>query len=238
MKPKSLLLFVALCGGTMMAAQDIAPGINYSYNPPAADGIINDIAVDVLNNDNTSAGSFDVSMYLYDQSTSNYWVIGTTNIPSLSGNSMISITNWDIDINNTSGIPAGTYRLGIWVDSNDDISESDENNNTGLLSGNINYTPASSSGIASPVVASSMNCFPNPANAFVTLSFTQVENATVTVTVYDLAGQPVAKPVSNENLMPGQQTIRIETGNLSPGIYFIAVISGDMTVTQRIVISR
>src|SRR5688500_14217194 len=86
MKMKQLLLVAAVCGGTSLMAQDLAPGINYSYNPPGSDGIITDITVDVVNNDNNSAGSFDVAMYLYDQSTTNYWIIGTTNVPSLSGN--------------------------------------------------------------------------------------------------------------------------------------------------------
>ena len=123
MKTKTLLLMSALfCGGLKLAAQDLAPGINYAYNPPGANGIITSISVDVVENDGVSTGSFDVAMYLYDMSTSTPYVIGTTNIPSISGSSVITISNWNIDINNTPGIPAGTYRLGVWVDSNGDVT--------------------------------------------------------------------------------------------------------------------
>src|SRR5687768_11022911 len=111
-----VMLFIMI--KTTQAQIDLVPGINYSYNPPGSNGIITGITVDACNNDNGNAGSFDVAMYLYDQSTTNYWIIGTTSLPGLSGNACITISNWNIDINNTSGIPAGTYRLGVWVDSN------------------------------------------------------------------------------------------------------------------------
>src|SRR5574337_1313176 len=190
MKTKSLLLLASVCFGTALCAQDLAPGINYSYNPPGSDGIIHGITVDVVNNDGNNAGAFDVSMYLYDMSSQNYWVIGTTNMPGLSGNSVNTISNWDIDINNTPGIPAGTYRLGIWVDSNDDISETDENNNTGLLAGNINYNPSSASGVANiSFVESSVNCFPNPADGQTVLHCTTKENAAATIQVFDMTGK-------------------------------------------------
>ncbi|HET6990906.1 MAG TPA: hypothetical protein VFJ43_06255, partial [Bacteroidia bacterium] len=71
MKTKHVLLMSALlCGGFTINAQDLAPGINYSYNPPGANGIITNIAVDAVENDGVAAGSFDVAMYLYDMSTS------------------------------------------------------------------------------------------------------------------------------------------------------------------------
>jgi len=58
MKMKQLLFAAAFIGGAMqLSAQDLDPGINYSYNPPASDGIITDITVDVVNNDSWSAGS-------------------------------------------------------------------------------------------------------------------------------------------------------------------------------------
>lgn len=221
-------------GGTSLMAQDLAPGINYSYNPPAADGIITDISVDVLNNDNTSAGSFEVAMYLYDQATTNYWIIGTTNVPSLSGNSLITISNWDIDINNTSGIPAGTYRLGVWVDSNEDISEADENDNAALLSGNINYSPANGIGDHA-IEAASVNCFPNPAGNATTLSFNLTESSDVTIEVFDALGNRVEK-ISNGQLAPGLHTQVISTENYADGIYFVSIASGEIVITRRLAV--
>ena len=233
MNMKQLLFVAAVCGGTSLMAQDLAPGINYSYNPPGSDGIINDITVDVVNNDGNSAGSFDVSMYLYDQATTNYWIIGTTNIPSLSGNSLITISNWDIDINNTAGIPAGTYRLGIWVDSNNDISEADENDNAGLLAGNINYNPANGIGDHS-IDATTVTVFPNPANTGTTLSFNVTENADVKIELFDVLGNRISVLQNSASLAPGIHTQLIDTETLTSGVYFVSIQSGETLITRRI----
>lgn len=240
MKTKTLLVLGTLFLGSMnMNAQDLAPGINYSYNPPGSNGIITNITIDVVNNDNTAAGSFDVSMYLYDQNTSNYWVIGTQNIGSLSGNSLITISNWTIDINNTPNIPAGTYRLGIWVDSNDAITETDENNNAGLLSGNINYTPSSASGISNPVFdAASVKCAPNPANANATITVTLTDNAPITLELFDMTGRVVKTYAGNEQMSAGQHTLKMETETLPAGVYFWTLRTGELSVTRRLVVSH
>jgi hypothetical protein len=232
MNMKQLLFVAAVCGGTSLVAQDLAPGINYSYNPPASDGIITDITVDVVNNDNNSAGSFDVSMYLYDQATQNYWIIGTTNIPSLSGNSLITISNWDIDINDTPGIPGGTYRLGIWVDSDEDVSESDENNNAGLLSGNIVYSATAIGDNA--VDAASVTVFPNPSSIVTTLNYTLTEESSISIAVFDALGNKVENLQNQSDFGPGSYTQTINTENYANGIYFVTITSGVTQVTRRI----
>lgn len=239
MKTKLVLLFAGMIGGIMnLAAQDLAPGINYSYNPPGANGIITNITVDVVNNDGTAAGSFNVAMYLYDPNTTNYWIIDQTNVPSLSGNSVITISNWNIDINNTANIPAGTYRLGIWVDSGNDITEADENDNTGLLSGNINYSP-SASGIADHALnAASVKLMPNPANAFTTIGFTLTENAPVTIAIYDMTGRLVQTVADEENMPSGENKVRVVTETLPAGIYFWNMKSGAVNVNGRMMVAH
>lgn len=238
MKNRFLLLAASLVSAAAMHAQDLAPGINYSYNPPGANGIITNITVDVVNNDNTAAGSFDVAMYLYDQNTTNYWIIGTTNVPGLSGNALITISNWNIDINNTPNIPAGTYRLGVWVDSNNDISEANENDNSGLLSGNINYSP-SASGIAVPALsASAVKCLSNPANTEAIIAFSLRETAAVTLQLYDMTGRLVLMELNEECLTAGEHKVKLETATLPGGVYFWTVQSGETKVSGRLVVSH
>ncbi len=198
----------------------------------AADGIITDITIDVVNNDNSSAGSFDVSMYLYDQATTNYWVIGTTNVPSLSGNSLITISNWDIDINDTPGIPGGTYRLGVWVDSNEDITEGDENDNTGLLAGNIVYSATAIGDHA--IDAASVTVFPNPSSIGTTLNYTLTEESSISIDIFDALGNKVESVQSQTGFGPGSYTHSINTENYANGIYFVTITSGVAQVTRRI----
>jgi hypothetical protein len=233
------LILMCLCLFTYkMYAQDLVPGINYGYNPPGSDNVITDIQVDVCNNENDDATwGFDVGMYLYDQATTNYWVIGTTNLSNgLSGNSCITISNWDIDIDDTPNIPAGTYRLGLWVDVNDDISETDENNNAGLLSGNINYTPASTSGIndQNSIVGKLHQNFPNPVKDATTFKFELLKAARTTLTIYNATGQQIAVLV-NEKLQQGEHSIKYNTENLATGLYYYTLQTEDLILTNKFI---
>lgn len=234
----SLALPLFLISNSVSAQADLVPGINYSYNPPGSDGIIHSITVDVCENNGVSCGSFDVSMYLYDQSTSNYWVIGTTNVSSLSGNSCVTISNWDIDINNTSGIPGGVYRLGIWVDSNSDISETDDNNNTGLLSGNINYSPT---GIvdhsAGKVTTALGQAFPNPASSEVKFHFSLADPGKATLKVFDITGREI-KSLVDDQLDAGSYTYGMDVSQLPEGVYLYTLSAGTTVMTRRLTVTR
>lgn len=231
-------ILIAIIGNNRLAAQDLVPGINYSYNPPGANGIITGIEVDVCNNESTDASwSFDVSMYLYDPNTSNYWVIGSYNVSGLSGNTCGTISNWDIDINQTSGIPAGTYRLGIWVDSNNDISETDENNNVGLLDGNINYSPATS-GIKqySNIFAVLNEAAPNPASGSTSLSFQLLNKSNVSLSVYDMTGKLIIPVIGGQSLESGIHSFSIDLTDLEAGVYFYTLNVDGVLSTKKLIV--
>lgn len=238
MKTKLLFLSALTCIGMTLSAQDLAPGINYSYNPPGANGIITSIAVDVVENDGTSASSFEVAMYLYDQATSTAYILDPMNVPSISGYGSYSITNWNVDINNTPGIPAGTYRLGFYVDSNSDITESDENNNAGLLSGNINYTPSANGIAANSFLANSLSLFPNPANEKATVNFSLEANSAVSMNIYDMTGKLVQVVTDKEEMIAGDYSIPVETASLPSGVYFVTLTSGESSVTRRLIVAH
>ncbi len=238
MKTKLLFLSALVCIGMNLNATDLAPGINYSYNPPAADGIINDIAVDCVENDGSSASFFDVSIYLYESSSQTVYIIGTQSVSSISGYGSYSFTNWDIDINSNPNVPAGTYSLGVWVDSGSDISESDENNNAGLFSGNINFTPSANGIEANTFLANSVNLFPNPSNESTTVKFTLAENSAVTLNIYDMTGKLVQVVNNNDQMIAGDYSLQVETASLPPGVYFLTLTSGELSVTRRLTIAH
>jgi hypothetical protein len=228
---------MALLTFHMGSAQvDLVPGINYSYNPPGADGIITDLTVDVCNNESDPVFTFAVSMYLYDPNTTDHWIISAYNVPSLSGYSCNTISNWNIDINNTPGVPAGTFRLGIWVDSNDDITETDETNNLGLLAGTINYTP-SAVGIQQQASAQSLlkDAAPNPAVDFTDLYFHLDAQSKVSLAIYDLAGKKVSEVV-NAELAPGDHSYRADLKGLAPGFYFYRLTTDRQTCSKKLVV--
>ena len=220
---------------TAKAQIDLVPGINYSYNPPGSNCIITSITVDACNNDAGNASAFDVSMYLYDQSTTNYWIIGTTRLNNgLSGNSCITISNWDIDITQTTAVPNGTYRLGIWVDSGSEISETDENNNAGLLSGNINYTCAGSSGVNDVVsFISDLSSYPNPVSTTTTITYSLLQDAKVVVDLVDLTGKKIAS-LDDSKKISGTYNLVYDASALETGVYFLRVSVNGVAETRMI----
>lgn len=229
-------MLIVMLGINRLVAQDLAPGINYSYNPPGSNGVITDITIDIVNNDNTAASSFSVAIYLYQPSNGDYWVIDQTSMSSLSGNSVVTISNWDIDINNTAGIPAGSgYRIGIWADNNDDISESDESNNTGLLSGSFSYTPSSGSSVGELSMAELQPVSPNPSSGMAKFSFSLKENAEVKLDIYNASGQLV-KNVVNEKLSEGDHSYALDCGVLDAGIYYYTLSTGTGSLTGKLVV--
>jgi hypothetical protein len=238
MKAKLLFLSALTCVGMTLSAQDLAPGINYSYNPPGANGIITNIEVDCVENDGTSASFFDVSMYLYETASQTVYVIGTQSVSSISGYGMYSFTSWNIDINDNPNVPAGTYRLGVWVDSGSDVSESDENNNAGLLSGNINFTPSANGIATNSFLANSLSLFPNPANEKATVNFSLEANAAVSMKVYDMTGKLVQIVTDKEEMLAGDYSMPVETASLPAGVYFMTLTSGELSVTRRLIVAH
>jgi len=230
------LPFALLAGNS--TAQDLVPGINYSYNPPGANGIITNITVDACENDGVNVGQFDVAMYLYDQSTQNVYIIGTTTVNSLTGSNCITISNWNIDINDTPGIPGGQYRLGIWVDSGEVISESDDNNNAGLLSGNINYSPAGIQSITAPSGETKLGAaFPNPAAAETKFSFTLAKGGKASLKLFDAVGRQVAV-LADEELAAGNYEYKYDTALLPEGVYFYTLEAEGRLITRKLMVVR
>lgn len=235
-----IIMFIIVCMGiNKLVAQDLVPGINYSYNPPGSNGIITDITVDVCNNESTSASSFDVGIYLYDPNTTNYWILDERTVNSLSGNACITISNWDININNTPNIPAGSsYRIGTWVDSGEVISESDEDNNAGLMQGNISYTPSSGTGIADAAAAPNLlQNSPNPAQSMTRFNFSLAGDSDVKLHIFSTSGQLVDTPV-DQKLQAGDHTFTYDCSTLAEGVYYYTLTTTSGSVTKKLAIVR
>lgn len=218
---------------------DLVPGISYSYNPANAQGIIEIVEIDVCNNGWDNAGPFDVTIYLYDQSTTDVYFIGTTRLTSgLSGSMCTTISDWSININDTPGVPAGTYRVGIYVDSNEEISETNETNNAGLLSGNNNYTPSgSTASIDEYINISGLNLFPNPANDIINITFNTLTASDVELYITSLEGK-IVKHLDKRNQLNGSFYESYSISDLPGGIYLLTISTNDKQLVNKIIIGR
>jgi len=138
------------CGQLDLAPSNLSSNIYYdNYN--AQTKTIEGIHFMILENNGTNSlnqvPDFSVKLYLYKSSTE-YYVIKTFDVNDFHEISARTYGDYDngqpridIDISTiTPAIPDNTYRLEIFVDADNQISESDETNNAILFDGDINYT--------------------------------------------------------------------------------------------------
>lgn len=90
----------------------------------------------------------------------------------------------------------------------------------------------------SELVANSFVVFPNPATSNVSISFNIVDKNKVNVTVYDILGNVVATLAQNNEFEKGNNTISLNTSNLSSGIYTISLDINGAKETKKLVINK
>ena len=88
--------------------------------------------------------------------------------------------------------------------------------------------------------ASSFNSYviyPNPTSNLVNIDFELAQANTVEVNIMDLTGKVVAT-VPAERFSAGANSVKIETSNLSEGVYFVRMSSPESSVSSRLVILK
>lgn len=218
-----LLLNTAIAQNDMSIG-NVSAGWN-TYNQGT--GTITGVYFDVLNNENSNPGSFDVKVYLVDPNNSNNsWSVWTyTDSDGQNGNTVVTYDNIDIDFNNTSGIPAGQYRLAVCVDPDNYISETDENNNCLYIStqgNNLTYSPGTA-GIGDVIITTGVSVYPNPTKGPV--NFVQEngwENASVQV--MDITGKVLKSMCLNVQLT------QLDLSGLTNGLYIYQIVDAGRNV--------
>jgi hypothetical protein len=90
---------------------------------------------------------------------------------------------------------------------------------------------------ASGLALNDLQVFPNPATDNITLMFSSNESTDVKITLSDLNGKIIIEEVK-EKMLPGSNSIVLQTGLLTPGVYFVQLMSGEESATRKIIISR
>ena len=78
---------------------------------------------------------------------------------------------------------------------------------------------------------------PNPTDQFTTVRFALPEAADVTLTVYDILGREVTRPVDTR-MSYGVHRVQMDTSDLPSGTYLYRLQAGPFTQTKRMVIVR
>ncbi|MCD4848448.1 MAG: T9SS type A sorting domain-containing protein [Candidatus Aegiribacteria sp.] len=97
----------------------------------------------------------------------------------------------------------------------------------------LNWDPYGMEGDPCTTVYSLLGVMPNPICGAVSICFGLPEYSLVSLSVFDLSGRMISE-IHGDEYSPGFHDILI--GDLSPGIYFCRMISGDFTATQRFVV--
>lgn len=229
-------MFVAALMSLNVIGQDIdlVQGINYAYDPVNSQGIVSIDYIDVCNNGNDNADAFDVTVYFYDESTEDVYFLDTYRLTNgLSGNDCISIENWDINVNDYPSVPAGTYRFGFWVDSDEEIAETDEDNNAGLLSGDNNYTP-STSNLSELNGVENISVYPNPTSDFINIEVDTENKIESSISLFNMNGQEVLTIDDADSF--ADEEVKIDVSNMEEGIYVLRFVSKGELYTKKIVV--
>jgi hypothetical protein len=83
------------------------------------------------------------------------------------------------------------------------------------------------------IVEDQVSAFPNPASNFVNVQYSLLEDAIVTVDIYDMLGSKIiSEQASSRSNQLQNQTI--DVSGLDSGLYFVTINAGDSRVTKKI----
>jgi len=80
----------------------------------------------------------------------------------------------------------------------------------------------------------SMNVYPNPVYDITNIDYTLPDFSHVVISIYDIQGKEVLQ-VTDDQVLPGKNSVQVNVSALPPGIYILRLISGNDAVIQKIV---
>jgi hypothetical protein len=82
-----------------------------------------------------------------------------------------------------------------------------------------------------------LNCSPNPSAGQLKINYTLTEPANTSISISNLFGIEVANISNNQTQLPGSYATSYDASKLTPGTYFITLMSGNKRATRKIVIN-
>ena len=79
--------------------------------------------------------------------------------------------------------------------------------------------------------------YPNPFNPITNISFSVPIESHIKILVYDIQGRLIQE-ILNNLMEPGIHNIKWSANNYASGIYFINMVSGDFSTTQKITLLK
>jgi hypothetical protein len=92
-------------------------------------------------------------------------------------------------------------------------------------------------GVAENTFRLKSNAYPNPCVNELNIAYQLPANLTIKMTLTDMVGKTVVT-VLNEKQNSGSYKQKINTSDLSPGVYFLSLQAGDYKETRKIIVSK
>jgi len=80
--------------------------------------------------------------------------------------------------------------------------------------------------------------YPNPFNPSTTINFSLAKSGKVSLTVFNILGQQVAKLINQETYNAGQHSMQFNASSLSSGMYFYRIQAGEFTDTRNMLLIK
>lgn len=199
-------------------------------NPTNADGDIQFLVDHLINNSNTVEDPGYVVGRFADGKLD---LRPTTNVTS-------NVSAVDDNFYTTSGYKGAFCDDGAWIVGWTALSE------YGYLNSDISYVDFNICDLTVDVndIYNEENGFilapntPNPASDMTNFNFTLPQASTVTLSIFDATGKFVTNVLNNERMVEGDYIERFETNNLSNGLYFYSLRTGEVILTKSFIIQK
>jgi hypothetical protein len=100
-----------------------------------------------------------------------------------------------------------------------------------------NVNISSSSSVVDLLNNVSLNIYPNPMKDNATIDITLANSDKVSIIVYNMLGETV-KTIDAGTLSAGSHSIQMNASTLDAGVYFVKVISGQSSVSKKVVLEK
>jgi len=88
-----------------------------------------------------------------------------------------------------------------------------------------------------PITLSLLPNYPNPFNAGTTISYSLPENSVVTLDIYDILGRKI-QTLFEGNQPAGNHSLIWNADNFSSGVYFYKLTSGEMQLSNKMILIK
>ena len=168
---------------------------------------------------------------IYDDFSGNYLYEEIVNAPLVTNNNLVLITTTFGNIYIIKENPAFHLmeELPQWA------TFKGSNQRTGMSSFTI--TSVENSNNDFPTNYSLSQNYPNPFNPSTTIIYSLPQRGFVNLTIYDILGRKISTLINGEQAM-GNYKIEFNASNLTSGIYFYTLQSGDFVATKKLILLR